>query len=194
MRAACGGVRSTPPASAAPWPPHCSQSGRAPGGLGVQASETGQMWTRIVTNKRKHDNCGSMQQKCCQLASHSAPPTQAQHTAKHGVAPPARRPRPHRLQDGIEVLGQRGLEVRWVQRAALVVGSQLLKGRVGPAGGGGDGVHGGGAASRRATPRKRAARAATPGPASASGQALTRAVSSGMQRNSTKPRAMLMTR
>ena len=41
---------------------------------------------------------------------------------------------PHRLQDLIDVAGQRGLEVPRVQRAAAVVGSQLIKAGVYPEG------------------------------------------------------------
>ena len=59
-------------------------------------------------------------------------PTNMSKSTSAGRPAPGR-PAPHRLQDGVDVLGQRRLEVGGVQRPALVVGTQLSIGEVGPA-------------------------------------------------------------
>lgn len=57
----------------------------------------------------------------------------AQCSARHHRLVYSRPIRAHRLQDGVEVLGQRGLQVGGVQRPAGVVRPQLLKAQVHPA-------------------------------------------------------------
>lgn len=111
-------------------------------------------WTQGVGESREWActstacNAITAKARCAWPEHQSLPPRQR---TGHNTAKTSR-PRPHRLQDGVQVLGQRGLEVCRVQRAALVVGGQLLKGGVGPAGGGGGVVVGWkGQVPRRAT-------------------------------------------